>query len=65
MTESTLSESQLGPAERLLDLVLHSSAHLWHNRRGSTSPASGIRRAVAVAGRAARAFGRGCSSRQR
>lgn len=30
----SLSESQLGPAERLLDLVLSSSAHLWHNRPG-------------------------------
>jgi hypothetical protein len=29
-----LPESQLGPAERLLDLVLGSSAHLWHNRPG-------------------------------
>ena len=29
-----LPESQLGPAERLLDLVLNSSAHLWHNRPG-------------------------------
>ena len=29
-----LPESQMGPAERLLDLVLHSSAHLWHNRPG-------------------------------
>jgi von Willebrand factor type A domain len=29
-----LPESQLGPAERMLDLVLNSSAHLWHNRPG-------------------------------
>lgn len=29
-----LSEAQKGPAERLLDLVLSSSAHLWHNRPG-------------------------------
>ena len=29
-----LPESQMGPAERLLDLVLGSSAHLWHNRPG-------------------------------
>jgi len=29
-----LPEAQLGPAERLLDLVLNSSAHLWHNRPG-------------------------------
>ena len=30
-----LPEAQLGPAEKLLDLVLSSSAHLWHNRPGS------------------------------
>jgi len=29
-----LPENQMGPAERLLDLVLNSSAHLWHNRPG-------------------------------
>ncbi len=29
-----LPESQMGPAEKLLDLVLSSSAHLWHNRPG-------------------------------
>jgi hypothetical protein len=29
-----LPETQVGPAERLLDLVLNSSAHLWHNRPG-------------------------------
>jgi hypothetical protein len=29
-----LPESQMGPAERLLDVVLKSSAHLWHNRPG-------------------------------
>jgi len=29
-----LPESQMGPAERLLDVVLRSSAHLWHNRPG-------------------------------
>jgi hypothetical protein len=29
-----LPESQMGPAERMLDLVLSSSAHLWHNRPG-------------------------------
>jgi hypothetical protein len=29
-----IPEAQLGPAERLLDLVLSSSAHLWHNRPG-------------------------------
>ena len=28
-----LPESQMGPAEKLLDLVLGSSAHLWHNPR--------------------------------
>ncbi len=35
MTERTLlPENQLGPAEKLLELVLGSSAHLWHNRPG-------------------------------
>lgn len=34
MTTHALPESQLGPAERLLDLVLNASAHLWHNRPG-------------------------------
>ncbi|MCP3064086.1 VWA domain-containing protein [Myxococcus sp. K38C18041901] len=29
-----LPESQRGPAEKLLDLVLSGSAHLWHNRPG-------------------------------
>jgi von Willebrand factor type A domain len=29
-----LAEAQKGPAEKLLDLVLGSSAHLWHNRPG-------------------------------
>jgi len=33
-TQTRLPESQLGPAEKLLDLVLSSSAHLWHNRPG-------------------------------
>src|SRR5215217_5743498 len=31
---SLLPETQRGPAERLLDLVLSGSAHLWHNRPG-------------------------------
>ncbi len=34
MTRMPLPESQMGPAERLLDVVLGSSAHLWHNRPG-------------------------------
>lgn len=36
MTQRThpLPEAQMGPAERLLDLVLNASAHLWHNRPG-------------------------------
>jgi hypothetical protein len=36
MTTTTLPlpEHQMGPAEKLLDLVLGSSAHLWHNRPG-------------------------------
>ncbi|MDP3499290.1 MAG: VWA domain-containing protein [Myxococcales bacterium] len=29
-----LPEAQMGPAEKLLDLILSSSAHLWHNRPG-------------------------------
>src|SRR5262245_40482975 len=33
-TERHLPENQMGPAEKLLDLVLNSSAHLWHNRPG-------------------------------
>ena len=33
-TKTPLPESQMGPAERLLDVVLGSSAHLWHNRPG-------------------------------
>ncbi len=31
---TTIPESQVGPAERLLDLVLGASAHLWHHRPG-------------------------------
>lgn len=36
MTNNTrpLPEEQMGPAEKLLNLVLNSSAHLWHNRPG-------------------------------
>mgnify|MGYP002382084138 CR=1 FL=1 len=34
VTRAILAESQKGPAERLLDVVLGSSAHLWHNRPG-------------------------------
>ena len=36
MTErrNALPTEQMGPAERLLDLVLNASAHLWHNRPG-------------------------------
>jgi hypothetical protein len=30
----TIRTEQRGPAERLLDLVLNSGAHLWHNRPG-------------------------------
>ena len=32
--QAPLPESQMGPAEQLLDVVLNSSAHLWHNRPG-------------------------------
>src|SRR6185436_2024783 len=31
---TALPETQRGPAEKLLDLVLGSGAHLWHNRPG-------------------------------
>src|SRR5688572_24795493 len=31
---TTLTEAQRGPAERLLDVILGSAAHLWHNRPG-------------------------------
>src|SRR5262249_2266659 len=46
-----LPESQRGPAERLLELVLGSGAHLWHNRPGIDDfgvrrPASRRRRAA-------------------
>ena len=36
MTEQTppLPQEHMGPAEKLLDLVLNASAHLWHNRPG-------------------------------
>src|SRR5262249_49472611 len=49
MAERTpLPESQMGPAERLLDVVLGGSAHLWHNRpgldvRGTWQPAKGAK----------------------
>ncbi|MCY1043840.1 VWA domain-containing protein [Corallococcus sp. bb12-1] len=33
-TQTTLPETQRGPAERLLDVVLGGSAHLWHHRPG-------------------------------
>ncbi len=32
--QATLPEAQRGPAEMLLDLILRSGAHLWHNRPG-------------------------------
>ncbi len=32
--EPLLPEAQMGPAEKLLDLILNASAHLWHNRPG-------------------------------
>jgi len=50
MTRRTpIPEDQMGPAEQLLDLVLNSSAHLWHNRpgldvNGTWHPARGRRR---------------------
>ncbi len=33
-TTVVLTEVQKGPAEKLLDLTLNASAHLWHNRPG-------------------------------
>ena len=33
-TTVVLTETQKGPAEKLLDLTLNASAHLWHNRPG-------------------------------
>jgi hypothetical protein len=41
----------MGPAERLLDLVLNGSAHLWHNRpgidvRGVWQPAKGAKKST-------------------
>src|SRR5215510_12194864 len=53
MTARTpLPESQMGPAERLLDVVLGGSAHLWHNRpgldvRGTWQPAKGAKKSAA------------------
>jgi hypothetical protein len=53
MTARTpLPESQMGPAERLLDVVLNGSAHLWHNRpgldvRGTWQPAKGAKKSAA------------------
>jgi hypothetical protein len=46
-----LPESQMGPAERLLDVVLNGSAHLWHNRpgidvRGTWQPAKGAKKST-------------------
>jgi hypothetical protein len=34
MAQAIIPEAQRGPAERLLDVVLRSGAHLWHNRPG-------------------------------
>lgn len=54
MTQRTpLPEHQMGPAEHLLDVILSSSAHLWHNRpgvdvNGVWHPARGRRRGTAV-----------------
>lgn len=52
-TNATLPTEQMGPAERLLDLVLNSSAHLWHNRPGvevdgKWRPAKGHRGSASV-----------------
>lgn len=34
MSTMNLENTQRGPAERMLDLILRSGAHLWHNRPG-------------------------------
>ncbi len=47
-----LPEEQMGPAERLLDVVLGSSAHLWHNRPGID--VGGVWRPAGKASRGAR-----------
>ncbi len=57
--KTPLPESQMGPAERLLDVVLGSSAHLWHNRPGVNingvwSPAKGAAQAPPAKGKANR-----------
>ncbi|EPX61639.1 hypothetical protein D187_010258 [Cystobacter fuscus DSM 2262] len=54
-TPETLPEAQRGPAEKLLDLVLGGSAHLWHNRpglelRGVWYPARGASAEIARQG---------------
>ncbi|HSP77801.1 MAG TPA: VWA domain-containing protein, partial [Myxococcaceae bacterium] len=50
-TTHSLPEAQRGPAEKLLDLVLGGSAHLWHNRpglnvNGTWHPAQGASEAL-------------------
>ncbi|MCB9561921.1 MAG: VWA domain-containing protein [Kofleriaceae bacterium] len=50
-----IPEHQVGPAERLLDLLLNSSAHLWHNRPGVD--VNGVWQAAKVTKGAARATG--------
>ncbi len=53
MTTTVLTETQRGPADRLLDLVLGSGAHLWHNRPGLDD--GGVWRPATNKGRVARA----------
>jgi hypothetical protein len=48
----TLTETQRGPADKLLDLVLGSGAHLWHNRPGLND--GGVWRPATNKGRAVR-----------
>ena len=55
-TMSTLPEAQKGPAEKLLDLVLSASAHLWHNRpgldvNGTWHPKRGTKKEIARLGK--------------
>ncbi|RKH07744.1 VWA domain-containing protein [Corallococcus carmarthensis] len=54
-TQTILPETQRGPAERLLDVVLGGSAHLWHHRPGLDVNGTW----VAAAGADAKALSRG------
>src|SRR5687767_11721030 len=51
-----IPEAQRGPAERLLDVVLRSGAHLWHNRPGLDKNGTWIPLKGAKKGQKAKAF---------